>query len=111
MHNEETELASTLARIAGMTADLDALATASAGSNSDDEHDPEGATIAFEREQLAALRAQAGVQLSELDAAIERLRAGRYGQCESCGRPIADERLLALPAARYCVACASRVQH
>jgi RNA polymerase-binding transcription factor DksA len=84
------------------------VASAAAGSNLDDEHDPEGATIAFEREQLAALRDRAVASLAELDAADARLAAGTYGVCESCGEPISDERLAALPAARRCVNCASR---
>jgi DnaK suppressor protein len=94
-------------RIETMTAELAAVAAAAAGSNVDDEHDPEGATIAFEREQLAGLRAQAREQLRELDAALERVRAGNYGRCEQCGQPIGQARLTALPAARLCVTCAS----
>jgi RNA polymerase-binding transcription factor DksA len=98
----------TLARIASMTADLDAVAAASAGSNLDDEHDPEGSTVAFEREQLAALRARAQEHLIELDAALQRLTTDRYGVCERCGDPISEERLAALPAVRFCVACAAK---
>jgi DnaK suppressor protein len=98
----------TEARIAAMSADLAEVATASAGSNIDDEHDPEGSTIAFEREQFAAVRAQALAHLADIDAAIARLAEGRYGTCERCGQPIAPERLDALPAARLCIACASR---
>jgi RNA polymerase-binding transcription factor DksA len=96
------------ARIASIAADLDAVAAASAGSNIDDEHDPEGASVAFEREQLAAIRAQDERQLGEIDQALRRVEAGEYGRCEACGEPIADERLAALPATRWCVNCASR---
>ena len=96
------------ARIAAMSADLDAVASASAGSNLDDEHDPEGSTVAFEREQLAAVRAQAQAHLADIDAALHRLAERRYGNCERCDQPIAPERLDALPAARLCIACASR---
>jgi RNA polymerase-binding transcription factor DksA len=98
----------TQARIAAMSAELDAVAAASAGSNLDDEHDPEGSTVAFEREQFAAVRAQAQVHLVDIAAALERLAEGRYGSCESCANPIASERLDALPAARRCIACARR---
>ncbi|HEY5457817.1 MAG TPA: TraR/DksA C4-type zinc finger protein [Acidothermaceae bacterium] len=95
-------------RITSMTADLAAVAAASVGSNLDDEHDPEGATVAFEREQLAALRAHAQVHLSEMDEALARLHDNRYGQCELCGKPIADARLAVLPATRWCITCAAR---
>lgn len=89
-----------------MTSDLDAAAAAASGSNLDDEHDPEGATFAFEREQLAALRANAQHNLEEIDAALDRSATGAYGRCERCAGPISDERLDALPATRYCVRCA-----
>ena len=74
----------------------------------DDEHDPEGATIAFERAQLAGLLESAGDHLASLDDALDRLREGRYGTCEVCGRPIDPARLAARPAARTCITCASR---
>jgi RNA polymerase-binding transcription factor DksA len=72
----------------------------------DDEHDPEGHTIAFERQQLASLLEESRIQAEELAAAIDRLDAGTYGICEACGRPIAPARLEALPAARRCIDCA-----
>lgn len=103
----KAERETTLARIASVTADLEGIAVSSDGSNIDDEHDPEGVTIAFEREQLAALRAQAHDHLKDIDAALVRLSAHAYGMCERCGKPIAEERLLALPAVRLCVSCAA----
>ena len=95
-------------RITSMTADLAAVAAASVGSNLDDEHDPEGSTIAFEREQLAALRAHAQVHLTEVDEALARLYDNRYGQCELCSKPISNARLAVLPATRRCITCAAR---
>lgn len=90
-----------------MTADLAAVSASSANANLDDEHDPEGSTVAFEREQLAALRRQAEDHLTELDAALARLADGSYGTCLSCGGPVGEERLAALPATRFCVRCAA----
>ena len=84
------------------------MVSASVGSNGDDEHDPEGTTIAFERSQLDALVRQAREHLREIDAAMARLAEGRYGVCERCGRPIAAERLEARPVARTCVRCPTR---
>ena len=82
------------------------MVEATRGANSDDEHDPEGATIAFERAQLLALARQARVQLSEVDAALERVTSERFGDCERCGLPLAAERLEARPVARHCIDCA-----
>lgn len=102
----EAERRETLARLATLTGDFDALVAASEGSNADDEHDPEGATIAFERSQLDALIHQTRGRLGEIDAALARVEAGTYGRCERCGQPIAAGRLEARPTARVCIDCA-----
>jgi DnaK suppressor protein len=96
-------------RLAALTHDFDEVVAASRDTNADDEHDPEGATIAFERSQVDALVRQARTRLAELDAALDRLDAGTYGSCERCGRPIPPARLDARPEARTCVGCASGV--
>lgn len=43
--------------------------------------------------------------LVEIEAALERITAGRYGWCEQCGRLIGRARLAELPHVRYCSAC------
>ena len=85
---------------------IDEVVAASEGSNADDEHDPEGATIAFERQQLVALLEQAERRVADLDRALEREQSGAYGVCEACGQPIGAERLAARPQARTCIDCA-----
>ena len=100
------EKADAAERIASLTDDLDRLIQSSVGANADDEHDPEGATIAFERAQLAALLAASQRRLADLDRAIARLVEGRYAGCEICGRPITADRLAARPDATTCVGCA-----
>ena len=94
-------------RLAGLSHDFDEVVAASRDTNADDEHDPEGATIAFERSQVSALARQAEHDLAEIDAALARVEDGTYGVCERCARPIASERLEARPAARLCIACAT----
>lgn len=93
-------------RLAALQRDLDDLVAATASSNADDEHDPEGATIAFEREQLRALIADANGQLGEIDAAVVRVEIGIYGRCIDCGAAIDPQRLAVRPAAARCVDCA-----
>jgi RNA polymerase-binding protein DksA len=100
------ERAAALAQIEALTREFDEVVAASKASNADDEHDPEGATIAFERQQVAALLDQARRRLADVEAAIRNVEAGIYGICETCGRPIAAERLAARPAARTCIDCA-----
>ena len=97
-----------LARLASLTGDYDAVVAASLDTNADDEHDPEGATIAFERSQIGSLVRQVRGHLAEVEAALARVDAGTYGACERCGAPIGSARLEALPAARLCIACAGR---
>ena len=48
------------------------------------------------------------IELREIDAALSRIDDGTYGECQGCGEPIARPRLVALPEARLCVACASK---
>ncbi len=97
----------TLQRLRDLTDDFDAVVAASRDTNADDEHDPEGATIAFERSQVGSLVRQAGRHLAEVEAAFARLDAGAYGTCERCGEPIAEGRLEARPVARTCIRCAA----
>jgi DnaK suppressor protein len=101
----ESERQETLTRLSRLRTDFGGIVEASKDSNADDEHDPEGATIAFERSQVDALVQQAEHHLAEIDAAVERLRNGTFGICERCGRPIPPDRLEVRPIARTCVSC------
>lgn len=95
-------------RLAGLEREFAGLVESASQANADDEHDPEGATIAFERQYVAALIGQARERLAQIDAALRRLDEGSYGICERCGQPIGAERLEARPAASTCVRCAAR---
>jgi len=96
-----------LQRLQSLTEEYDGVVAASVDTNADDEHDPEGATIAFERSQIGALVRQVRGHLADVDAAVERLDAGTYGVCEGCGSPIGEPRLEARPVARTCIRCAA----
>ena len=63
------------------------------------------ASHVFEQQRDLALRERNTLHLAEIDAAIARLEAGAYGRCTSCGKPIAGERLEALPWAALCIDC------
>ncbi len=76
------------------------------GSNADDEHDVEGASIAFERAHVQGLLDRAEARAVTLLAAMERLATGDYGRCERCGAAIGAERLAARPDAPRCIVCA-----
>jgi RNA polymerase-binding transcription factor DksA len=71
--------------------------------SSADQHPAEQATETLERELDLGVLQSVEAELTELQAALDRLDAGTYGKCEICGKPIAEGRLEAMPAARYCV--------
>ncbi|OEV27406.1 hypothetical protein AN219_22890 [Streptomyces nanshensis] len=96
--------------IGSLTRLWDDVVEASAMTNIDDEHDPEGSTVAFERAQLRDALKQARADLDDLDRAAERVRTGDYWVCERCGGPVPAERLDARPTASTCVACAEKTK-
>ena len=93
-------------RVTVLEREFAGLAEAASAAGTDDEHDPEGATLAFERQHAAALLEAAREQVAADDAALRRLAEGRYGTCDRCGQPIGAERLAARPSAATCVRCA-----
>jgi DnaK suppressor protein len=97
-----------LGLLAGLKRDFASTVEAADSANADDEHDPEGATIAYERQQVAAHIGHAQEQLRQVHEALARLDAGQYGICTDCGRPVAAGRLAARPTASTCITCAGR---
>jgi len=49
-------------------------------------------------------------QIAEIDAALQRIEDGTYGQCSRCGKPIDEERLKAIPTARYDAQCQAAIE-
>jgi RNA polymerase-binding transcription factor DksA len=54
------------------------------------------------------LAEKAARELAEVDAALGRIAAGRYGTCVSCGGPLGLQRLRAIPEARFCLGCSGQ---
>jgi DnaK suppressor protein len=94
-------------RLDALEAQLIAIREARSDSTADDEHDPEGSTLAVEWSRVEGQRSEVARELQSLDAAIGRVDAGGYGICVSCGNPIPAARLELLPGATRCVPCAS----
>jgi len=90
-------------RIIGLRREFAEVVEASEANLADDEHDPEGSTIAYERTQISALIKQAEQHLVEIDSALQRIADGDYGLCETCGGVIPEARLEARPTARTCL--------
>jgi len=63
------------------------------------------ATQVFEQQRDLALRKRNEQHLVAVEAALARLDEGTFGTCVRCARPIASERLEALPWAAHCIDC------
>ena len=72
----------------------------------DDEHDPEGGTLAQQFAVSSALLENSRHHLDQINAALAKMTEGRYGSCESCGVAIPLQRLEARPFAAHCIRCA-----
>ena len=74
-------------------------------SSSVPQHLADLGTETFEQDRDLELAERASVEITEIDEALERLKAGTYGTCEVCEQPIPPERLSALPYASLCTRC------
>jgi DnaK suppressor protein len=70
-----------------------------------DNHLAETATVTLDREIDYTLEENSENVLSSIDGALERIQAGTYGTCLNCGKPIAEDRLAAIPWATHCIDC------
>ncbi len=90
---------------------IDNIHTENPGSLSDETDEPtfqdnhlgDVATATFDREMASTLEENSTHVLAEIDAALARIDDGTYGVCVKCGKPIAEERLEALPWATLCI--------
>ncbi len=98
LQTEEASAQVALAAVRAMRADR----------TDDDEHDPDGAPLSAEWSRLDGLHRAAASRVTEIDAAIAELDAGRYGICSRCFHPISPGRLEVMPAASRCVDCADK---
>ncbi len=68
-----------------------------------DENFADSGQVAAEQGENLTLAANFRDQLAQVQAAMARLDAGTYGSCETCSKPIGEDRLEAMPAARFCI--------
>src|SRR5271165_4777706 len=88
------------------TADL-GFAAQGSGLNYDSNF-ADSSQVTAERGEAERLATELREALDEVEAAIARVEAGTYGNCEVCGKPIGEARLEAMPAARLCIADAAK---
>jgi len=63
------------------------------------------ATQNLEGESIVLVAERHADELQRIEQALDRLKRGRYGICDSCGRPIGQPRLKAMPSTTLCVEC------
>jgi RNA polymerase-binding protein DksA len=68
----------------------------------------EQATEAEADEVLEGLESSALLEISQINAALARIEEGTYGECATCGEPVGEKRLEAIPHAAQCIGCASK---
>lgn len=71
--------------------------------SSADQHPADVGTELFERTKEQSILEQLEAQAEDIRVALRKVDEGTYGRCEACGRPIAKDRLTAMPAARFCL--------
>ena len=96
--------------IARLIDDLDSFTDARKDGATDDEHDPEGPTLAFERSQSTAILEQTRQHFAQIESAMLRLDDGSFGVCATCGKEIPFARLEVRPYSTQCVSCASKAR-
>jgi RNA polymerase-binding protein DksA len=70
-----------------------------------DNHLGDAATVTFDREMDYSLEGNSGHVLAAIDEALKRIEEGTFGTCARCSKPIAEERLEAMPHATKCIDC------
>ena|SRR5947209_16148025 len=79
-------------------------------TDSVDQHPADDASELFEREKNLTVRQTLETSLQAVNDALRKFDQGTYGICESCGKPIPEKRLRALPEATHCIECQSRLE-
>jgi DnaK suppressor protein len=92
--------------ISQLLTDLESMRESRQDVATDDEHDPEGPTLAFERSQASAVLGNAQRHLQGIEDALGRVDGEEFGICVGCDQRIPFARLEARPYAKYCVMCA-----
>ena len=75
-----------------------------------DQHPADVATDTHDREMDQTLAENEQAVLTAINGALARIDDGTFGTCRRCGKPIADERLEALPYAEHCIDCKREVE-
>ncbi|MFH1378860.1 MAG: TraR/DksA family transcriptional regulator [bacterium] len=68
------------------------------------------ASESIEKEMIFELNDNERLMLDSIEAALRKIENATFGQCDQCKKKIGKERLKAIPFARFCIQCQSRVE-
>lgn len=88
---------------ARLTAQITSFEVGGDESPAYDDNFADSGQVAAEQGENQALLNQMNEQLDDIDHALQKMDDGTYGQCEVCGKAIAEARLEAMPATRFCI--------
>jgi DnaK suppressor protein len=74
------------------------------------EDEGEMSEIDLNRSTALTLASRQSQLIEEIDEALGRIEDGTYGQCRRCGKPLDEERLEAMPTAKYDVVCQAAIE-
>lgn len=75
------------------------------GVSHDGDDEVDRANFDTDRELALALSRSERDMLLQIEEALERIDQGKFGDCVACTKPIGEQRLQAIPWARYCIEC------
>ena len=87
-----------------------AQANASVLRNEFDKLDADAASASEDADLNLAMMSRDIVEVRDIEAALDRMQQGTYGECIDCGGTISYERLKAYPTAKRCIQCQTRVE-
>jgi DnaK suppressor protein len=96
--------------VANLAGGIDASTFQDDETDAADQHPADDASELFEREKNMTVLATLQASLQEITDALRKFDQGTYGICETCGKPIAEKRLQALPEATHCIECQARLE-
>ena len=82
---------------------VDGLTRRGSSAQTFDDNFADSGQVAAEQGENAVLANRLRSELDEVERALAKLDDGTYGRCEVCGSPIAEARLEAMPATRFCI--------
>ena len=101
----ERDLQDTLSQITELDEQVRSFGEDENLSEGVDQHIGDDSDVVYEQERLLTIRGELAQRRRQIEAALQKMDRGEYGICENCGRPIAPERLEALPFVSLCIAC------